>query len=81
MMTTRFTTLQTPCETGLTRDRVLKANCMQQPGPQFPVTEQPHAIKFVKLCLTPFSTSSTGSLCWMLRMCHTHMHGLFDAPD
>ena len=27
MMTTLFTTLHTPCETGVTRDRVLKANC------------------------------------------------------
>lgn len=27
MIATRLTTLQTPCETGLTRERVLKANC------------------------------------------------------
>lgn len=29
MMATRFTTLHTPCETGLTLERVLKANCRQ----------------------------------------------------
>ena len=27
MMATRLTTLHTPCETGLTRESVLKANC------------------------------------------------------
>ena len=56
MMTTRFTTLQTPCETGLTRDRVLKANCMQQPSPQYPDTGEPHANKYLMLCLVPIST-------------------------
>jgi len=29
MMTTLFTTLHTPCDTGVTRDNVLKANCTQ----------------------------------------------------
>lgn len=29
MMTTLFTTLLTPCDTGVTRDNVLKANCTQ----------------------------------------------------
>jgi len=29
MMTTLFTTLHTPCDTGVTRDNVLKANCRQ----------------------------------------------------
>ncbi len=29
MMHTRLTTLQTPCDTGLTRWSVLKANCEQ----------------------------------------------------
>lgn len=27
MITTRLTTLHTPCDTGLTRDNVLNANC------------------------------------------------------
>lgn len=29
MMTTRLTTLHTPCDTGLTRDSVLNANCVR----------------------------------------------------
>lgn len=30
MMATRLTTLHTPCDTGLTRDSVLNANCSAQ---------------------------------------------------
>ena len=30
MMQTRLTTLHTPCATGVTRDNVLNANCMQR---------------------------------------------------
>ena len=74
MMTTRFTTLQTPCETGLTRDRVLKANCVQQPEPQHPDTEEPHTFRLpVMLCLAPFSLPFNGRLqsCRVLR-CSTH---------
>ena len=47
MMTTRFTTLQTPCETGLTRDRVLKANCTQQPSSQHPNAEESHTMQIL----------------------------------